>query len=81
MLISEWGSDRVAFFFAYKGWQYVGYVNQGPNWLVITLHTLPKIVDAPLTLILRMGQWQWLFFVCIKAANRLVMCISDWIDP
>jgi len=30
-LISEWGSDSVAFLFAYEGCQYVGYVNQRPN--------------------------------------------------
>jgi len=54
---SACGSDSMAFIFAYKGWQYDGYVNQWPDWFVITLRTGSKTRDAPFTLIPRMGQW------------------------
>ena len=76
---SEWGSDCIAFFIAYKGWQYDCYVNQRPDWFVITLRTWPKTGDAPLMLIFRMRQWpcgvpfrlsklpiRWLFIFATK---------------
>jgi len=52
---SEWGSDHVACSFAYKGGQYNRYATQRLNHITITLFTRPKFVDAPLTLIFKMG--------------------------
>jgi len=49
---AEWGSDRVAVAFAYKHFQFFGYAYQGPIHFSITLHTIPKIVDTLLTLII-----------------------------
>jgi len=52
---SEWGSDRVAFFLAYKGCQNVGHLCSRPNWIVITLLTWLTFFHPPLSLSLRMG--------------------------
>jgi len=51
---SQWGSDRVACWFAHKGSQYNGYATQRLNQFTITLLTTPKIVDAELKLICKM---------------------------
>jgi len=67
---SEWGSDCVTSFFAYKGWQYDDYVYSRPNSIVITLLTWPKFVDTLLTLIFRMEQWPFRFLFCLQ---RLVI--------
>jgi len=48
---SEWGSDCVAFSFAYKGCQYVGYAYHPPNHFSITVLTRLEIVDALMMLI------------------------------
>jgi len=52
---SRWGSERVAFAFAYKGGQYLSYDSLQPMPALITQDARPKIVDALLTLISRMG--------------------------
>jgi len=53
---SQWGSDRAAGSIAYKSCQYVGYAELGPNHYSITVLTIPKIIDAQMTLIFR--TWQ-----------------------
>jgi len=52
----EWGSDWVAICFANKDCQHVGFALQWPIQHSITLLIRPKIVDAPLTLILMQCQ-------------------------
>jgi hypothetical protein len=79
--VSEWGSDRVVYCFAKEGCQYVGYGKQWPGHVSITIHTRLKIIDAPLTLIFRMGLWPCCSLFCQrrlpvrslwKAAARLL---------
>jgi len=53
----ERGGDRVAISFAYTSCQYVSYEEQRPDHCSMTGLTRPHIVEALLTLILRMGQW------------------------
>jgi len=52
---SGWGSECDAILFAYKGGQYFDYVLPQPYQFFITCCIGPKIVDALLTLIFRMG--------------------------
>jgi hypothetical protein len=54
--LSEWGCSRVIYCSAKEGCQYVGYEWQQPGHFSITVHVKQKIVDAPLQLILRIGQ-------------------------
>ena len=61
---SEWSSDRVVYYFAKEGCQYIGYGKQRPGHFSITVHTRLKIVDIPLTLIFRMGQWSCCSLFC-----------------
>jgi len=65
---SKWGREHVAFSFPYKGSQYFVYDWLQPVAPQITEDTRPTIVDAPLTLILTMGQgWNsTLFFLYSK---------------
>jgi len=49
-------------------------VNQGPNWLVITLRTGPKFVDSPLMLFLRMGQLPCRFQFCLNGLVTHWLC-------
>lgn len=58
---TKWGREHLAFFFAYKGSQYVDYVLQQLNYISITWRTRPIILDALLTLIFRNGQGVCLF--------------------
>ena len=53
---SRWGKECVAFSFAIEGGQYLSYDYLQPIATQITQDARPKIVDAPLTLISRMGQ-------------------------
>jgi len=73
---SEWGGDRAAAFFAYKSWQYIGYAKQRPNHCVITILTKPQIIDALLTLILRMGWWPCCFLFCLNRLPIHQLCIT-----
>jgi len=52
---SEWGCYHVAFSFASKGCQYIGYGYQWANRYPISLLRTPKIVHSSLTLIVWMG--------------------------
>jgi hypothetical protein len=51
---SEWGSDKLASYFAYKGYQYNGYTTSQLNHFTITLLTSPEIVEPQLTLSIKM---------------------------
>ena len=53
---SRWCTERVASPFAYKGGQYLSYDSLQPMPALMTQDARPKIVDALLTLISRMGQ-------------------------
>ena len=58
---SRWGRERVASAFAYKGGQYVSYASLEPMSALITQDARPEIVDAPLTLISRIGQGAFVY--------------------
>ena len=60
----EWGGDRIASSFANKSGQFVRYAWQWPSHLWITVIARPQIVDAPLTLMLRMGLWPCWYIFC-----------------
>ena len=55
-LFSRWGRECVTSSFAYEGSQYLIYDCLQPISTQITQDGSPKIVEAPLTLISRMGQ-------------------------
>jgi len=63
--VSRWGREHHAFFLAYNGWQHFHYVYSLPNRVCITQLTGPKIVEAPLTLIFKMGQGASRFLSCL----------------
>jgi len=56
---SRWGSEHVTFCFFYKGGQYFVYDCLQPVAVQITQDTRPTIVDAPLTLIIKLGQGRY----------------------
>ena len=62
---SWWCRELGALCFAYKGWQHVNSVYSLPNRVFVTRFTGPRIVDAPLTLIVKMGQGAWCFLCCL----------------
>ena len=76
------GRERVAIFLAYTGGQCFQYASKRPNLWSITWLTRPKIVDAPLTLIFKIGQgacsllfgleWRPILSICIKMAMSLI---------
>jgi len=53
---SGWGMERVTVVFAFKGGQYLIYGCLQPVTTYITLDAKPKIIDAALMLIFRIGQ-------------------------
>jgi len=57
---SRWGGERVAFFLPSKGCQNFYYVYSLPKCAFITRLTAPKIVDAPLMLILPWAHSQYI---------------------
>jgi len=59
----RWGREHFAFSFSYSGCQHFHYVYSLPNCIFITRLTAPKIVDAPLTLIL---PWAYLQYTIIS---------------
>ena len=67
---SEWVSDCVTFSSAYKGCQWVDYEYFWPDQSLITIFTRPTIVDAPLTLTFRIGQWPCR---CVFSLQRLAI--------
>jgi len=62
---SWWGREHFTFSFAYKDSQYFVYDYVQPIAAQITQDTWPRIVDAPLTLILMMGQGAFYFPLCL----------------
>jgi len=62
---SWWGREYFTFSFAYKGSQYFVYDYVQPIVHKITHETWPRIIDAPLTLIFRMGQGPCYFLLCL----------------
>ena len=72
---SRWGRELLAFFFAYRGGQCCSYVQPLQNYFSITRLTRPKIVDAQLTLIFKMGQGACCFFLCLWRVETLPLCI------
>jgi len=71
-----WGRERVAYFFVYKGWQHSYYVWLLPNCVFSTQLTGPEMIDAPLTLIFKMGQGVSGFLFCIYTLSMLLLCIT-----
>ena len=61
----RWGRERVTFCFAYRGCQYIEYVYSLPSRIFITRHIGPKIVDALLTVIFKMGQGACFLLCCL----------------
>ena len=59
------GRERFTLVFASKGAQYSMYGCLQPDAIYMTRDTKPKIVDIPLTLIFRMGQWPCHFLFCL----------------
>jgi len=68
---SGWHCDRVTVSIAYYGCLYICYGWQCANHLPITLFIRPKILEAPLTLIFRMGNWTCHLLFCWQ---RLPIC-------
>ena len=62
---SRWDTECLASFFAYNGCQYCCYVYSLQNYFLITRLTRPRIVDALLTVIFKMGQGVCPFFICL----------------
>jgi len=60
---SSWGREHVASDFAYIGCQYLSYDYLQPIPTLITQDARPNIVDAPLTLISRMGQGAFIYIL------------------
>jgi len=56
-----WGTERVVSVCAYNGGQYLGYDYLQPMPALITQDARPKIINAPLTLISRMGQGAFVY--------------------
>jgi len=63
--------------FAYKGWQHFHYVYSLPNRICITQLTGPRIIDAPLTLILNLGQGAARFLFCLYRMATLPVCVNS----
>jgi hypothetical protein len=61
---SEWGSNHTPSSFANSGRQYHYYTLVLPNDILITWLTRPKIIDARLRFIFRMGHWLCWFLFC-----------------
>jgi len=62
---SRWGIERFSFSFAYKGSQWFVYDCLQRVARHITQDTRPTIVDAPFTLIFKMGKRVFLFLFCL----------------
>ena len=71
----RWGRERVSFSFAYKGRQRFDYVYSLPCPVFITRLTGPKIVDTPLTLILKMGQGACCILFCLYRMPTHWLCV------
>jgi hypothetical protein len=54
-----------------------GYAKQQSNCCTITILTWPKIVDAPLTLIFRMGQWLYSVLFCLSRLPIQPLCWKE----
>jgi len=65
------GREHDAIIFALQGSQYLVYEWLQPFAIEVTHHAQPKIVDALLTLIFRMGQWRYGLLFCHE---RLPVC-------
>jgi len=76
----EWCGDHVALSFANKASQYRIYEWPQPIATQITNNSKPKIVDAPLTLIFRMGQAAYGSLVCLKSQPipHLWLAVTDY---
>jgi len=74
---SGWGREHDAIFCELEGSQYLVYEWLQPFATEVTQDAQPKIVDSPLTLIFRMGQWPCGLLFCQK---RLPVCWL-WIAP
>jgi len=61
-----WGRERAAIIFAPKGGQYLIYGCLQPITSGITQDARPKIIDAPLTVIFRMGQGACCYCFCLR---------------
>jgi len=70
--------EHVADVFASKGCQYLINGCPQPIRTQLTQDAKLEIIDAPLTLMLRMGRWPWLLsLLAIKAANMPVIHINN----
>jgi len=74
-LFWRWGRERVAFCVAYRECQHIDYVYSLPSRVFITRHMGPKIVDAPLTLIFKMGQGACFLLFCLQRTPILWLCV------
>ena len=63
---SRWGREGISICFAYKGGQWFLYDRLQPIGYVITQNAWPIIVDAPLTLIVIMGQEGYCNLFCLQ---------------
>jgi len=77
---SERGSDCVIYSFAKKGCQYACYGWFRPRHHSITVLTRLKIVDTPLTLIVKMrqGAWYYYFWFGRQPILSLWMATTNW---
>ena len=77
---SEWGRECVTFSFAYKCSLYLIYKHLHPIATQITQDARPKIIDSPLTLVLRIGQGVFLtcFWVQRRTIHQKRTTIYEW---
>ena len=79
--VSQCGCYRIAVSFPYRGCKSADYEWQWATHFPIPFLTSPRIIDAPLTLILRMGllpcrflsrpEWLQILWLCIAASKSL----------
>jgi len=74
--VSRWDMERLAFSFAYNCCQYCCYLQPLQNYFLITRLTRPKIVDASLTLILKMGLGVSCFSFGVKRLSMPLLCMT-----
>jgi len=72
---SWWGRERLAWFFAYEVWLHFHDVYSIPNHIVISWLTGPKIIEALLTIIFKMGQGVSCFVFWLWRVAKLTLCV------
>jgi len=73
---SIWGAERFTFSFPYQGSQYSVYDYLQPVAPMVTQDTWPTIVDAPLTLIVKIGMGRYRHLFCLYRQRTIPSRLS-----